>query len=109
MELSAGGHAIDRTSNIPVLLGQQKKDDQQKQDDQQKKADPKAGQKKGGGGGRPVVLSKAGPGESYYFIDGQWKDLYEHKFDNLPQWAVTANVPFNQSANFCIKAFCVKD
>src|SRR5262249_9066954 len=78
VELSAGGHAIDRTSNIPVLLEQQK------------------GMKK------PIVISKAKPGESYYLDGTEWKDLYEYRFDN-PDWAT-----FDRTANFCIKALTVK-
>jgi len=86
VELSAGGHAIDRTSNIPVLLDE--------------------GQK-GGGGAKPIVISKASAGESYYLDGGHWKDLYEYKFSDLPKWATDRNITFDGSANFCIKALCV--
>jgi hypothetical protein len=79
VELSAGGHAIDRTSNIPVLLEGQK----------------------GGGGKKPIVISKANAGESYYMDGGEWKDLYDYKFVN-PEWAT-----FDHTANFCIKALAV--
>ena len=75
-----GGHAIDRTSEIPVLL-----------DQQQRK------QVAGRGPNGPIVVSKANPGESYYY-DGTWKDLYEHRFEN-PTWAT-----FDRTANFCMKA-----
>jgi len=44
-----GGHAYDRTSEVPVLLG---------------------------GEGRTLVESSAGIGESYYMDDGDWMDLY---------------------------------
>jgi hypothetical protein len=46
------------------------------------------------------VLSKANPGESYYF-DGTWRDLYEYRFMN-PTWAT-----FDRTANFCMKALAV--
>src|SRR5262249_55299605 len=78
VELSAGGHAIDRTSKIPVLLGEKK-------------------QPSGG----PVVLSTANPGESYYHDGTKWQDLYDYRFDN-PDWAT-----FDKTANFCIKALAV--
>ncbi|MDA7950772.1 MAG: lectin like domain-containing protein, partial [Pirellulaceae bacterium] len=75
VEFSNGGHAIDRTSYIPVLLGA----------DEDK---PKG----------PIVTSKASPGESYYYDGSSWKDLYDYKFDN-PSWGT-----FDKTANFCIKA-----
>jgi Lectin like domain len=125
LQLSAGGHAIDRTSNIPVLLdgddqpptgtqpptggtqppakGDAKGD--AKQPDQKGKG--KGGKGGGGGGQKPIVLSKANRGESFYFDGFQWRDLYDYSFV-MPQWAVTANVTFNQSANFCMKALTVK-
>jgi len=40
-----------------------------------------------GARGLPTVFSRSNPGESYYFEDGEWRDLYE----------------WNNSANFCIK------
>jgi hypothetical protein len=78
LELSAGGQAIDRTSKIPVLLGQQQK-----------------------GKGGPIVLSKANPGESFYLDGTEWKDLHNYKFEN-PEWAT-----FDGTANFGMKALCV--
>jgi C1A family cysteine protease len=86
LHLSQGGHAIDRTSEIPVLLGQQK---DQKQ--------PRAGWGPNG----PMVISKANAGESYYFDGVTWQDLYNHKFEN-PNWAT-----FDRTANFCMKALTV--
>ena len=57
LDLSDGGQAIDRTSVIPVLLGQ-------------KKGPPPL----------PVVVSKANAGESYHWDGTTWQDLYEYKF-----------------------------
>jgi hypothetical protein len=116
VELSAGGHAIDRTSNIPVLLDQPpaKGDQPPAKGDQPpaKQPDQQPQKKKGGGGGgaKPIVVSKANPGESFYFdnASNKWLDLYEYKFQNLPAWATAANVPFDHTANFCIKAMTVK-
>jgi len=59
--LSHGGQPFDRTSEVPLLLGAR---------------------------GKPSVVSHADPGQSYYFSDGEWRDL---TLDN-------------ESANFCIKA-----
>jgi C1A family cysteine protease len=118
VQLSQGGHAIDRTSNIPVLLG----DDEQppaKAEQPPAKVDPKVEPKKeepkakgkggkgGGGGGKPIVISKANPGESFYWNGTAWMDLQEYHFEVLPAWATTANVAFDKSANFCIKALAV--
>jgi hypothetical protein len=80
VELSAGGHAFDRTSEIPVLLQQ-------------------PGKKKKGE--KNIVISRANPGESYYFDGTEWRDLYGYRFTN-PAWGT-----FNQTANFCIKALAV--
>ena len=49
VELSKGGHAFDRTSNVPVLL-----------------CGPKT---------KTIVKSKASPGESRYLSGGKWVDL----------------------------------
>ena len=59
--LSHGGQPFDRTSEVPLLLGAR---------------------------GKPSVVSHADPGQSYYYSDGEWRDL---TLDN-------------ESANFCIKA-----
>ena len=64
LKLYDGGHPIDRTSEVPVLLG--------------------------GGKSRVVVNSDADPGESYYKDGSTWKDLYNYEFSN-PTWDETAN------------------
>jgi hypothetical protein len=118
IELSAGGHAIDRTSNIPVLLEQPPtgtaqppaKDVQPPKKDATPPAPAKGKGGKGGGGGgagKPVVLSKASSGESYYWDGYKWQDLYNFTFVT-PDWAVRVNADFNHSANFCMKALVVK-
>lgn len=65
VSLSKGGHAFDKTSVVPVLLG---------------------------GSGRPLVKSKASPGESYYRLGNKWVDLTTK----------------DATANFCVKALGVK-
>ncbi len=106
VELSDGGHAIDRTSIIPVLLGQQKKEEQKKAEQpptkDQKKVEQPPQKKKGGKGGPgrlPKVISTAHPGESYYFDGTRWCDLYDYVFPT-EEW--------NHTANFCIKALAVR-
>jgi C1A family cysteine protease len=63
VQLSAGGHAFDRTSDVPVLLGASY---------------------------RTIVNSSAASGQSYYYDGAQWVDLYDHVFAN-PSWNHTAN------------------
>ncbi len=65
-ELNAGGQAYDCTSEIPLLLGAKT---------------------------RTIVPSKSNAGESYYFLDEQWYDLFE----------------YDSSANFCIKGLTLVD
>ncbi len=102
LDLTGGGHAIDRTSEIPVLLQPEPKKQPQpaKQPPPKKKFQKKQPTGPRGPNGGPVVLSRANPGESYYF-DGSWKDLYEYRFEN-PTWAT-----FDRTANFCMKALAV--
>lgn len=103
LEVSSGGQAIDRTSEIEVLLQPDTKQPEKKIEQ------PVQPKKKGGFGQKgprgpnngPIVLSKANPEESFYYNGEIWRDLYEYRFDN-PNWAM-----FDRSANFCMKALSV--
>ena len=64
VKLNSGGHPIDRTSEIPVLLGSSSKG--------------------------TIVESYANPGESYYKEDSIWKDLYDYSFIDS-NWDSSAN------------------
>jgi len=64
VKLFSGGQPIDRTSEVPVLLG---------------------GQDRG-----TIVKSVAHAGESYYFSGSSWVDLYDYMFSD-PSWDHTAN------------------
>jgi len=64
VKVFTGGQAIDRTSEVPVLLG---------------------GQDRG-----TIVESIAHPNESYYWNGSTWVDLYDYEFSN-PSWDHTAN------------------
>lgn len=95
VDLSAGGHAIDRTSQIPVLLA----DPPDVAPMPRRGGQPGQGGQPAQGGARgPWVTSKAGPGESYYHDGTGWKDLYEYKF---------ADSKYDRTANVCIKALAV--
>lgn len=112
LEVDKGGMAIDRTSEIEVLLQPDTKQPEKKAVAQpEKKVDPQPQPKKKGGFGQPkgprgpnngpIVLSKANPEESFYYNGVIWRDLYEYRFDN-PNWA-----RFDRTANFCMKALTV--
>jgi C1A family cysteine protease len=64
VQLSNGGHPIDRTSEIPVLLGASRS--------------------------RVIVKSAAAPEESYYKNGSTWYDLFEYEF-NDSTWDESAN------------------
>jgi hypothetical protein len=64
VQLFSGGQPIDRTSEVPVLLG---------------------GQDRG-----TIVKSIAHAGESYYWSGASWLDLYDYVFSD-PTWDHTAN------------------
>jgi hypothetical protein len=61
LDLSAGGHPYDRTSDVPVLLGAES---------------------------RVIVPSSAEPDQSFYYDNGVWNDLF---FDNGIPYPGTAN------------------
>ncbi len=65
--LSNGGHAYDRTSDVPALLC--------------------------GPHTRAIVESSADYGQSYYLSDTEWQDLYDYVDPNWedPNWVGTAN------------------
>ena len=63
MQFTQGDYPIDRTSDVPVLLGASY---------------------------RTIVPSTASPDESYYQIGTQWLDLYDYAFEN-ELWNHTAN------------------
>jgi C1A family cysteine protease len=77
VQLSSGGHPLDRTSEVPVLLDGA--------------ASPVQKTTMQG----TVVISSANPGESHYKSGSSWLDLYDYNFGNS-SWTHTAN--------FCIKA-----
>jgi hypothetical protein len=64
VKLSDGGHPIDRTSEVPVLLGASYRG--------------------------TIVESDANAGESYYKLGSNWVDLYNYDFLE-PSWDETAN------------------
>ncbi len=67
VSMSVGGHAYDRTSDVPVLLG---------------------------GGSKTIVESSAQPGESYYKSGGSWLDFYDYDdpsgFQNTGNFCIKA-------------------
>jgi C1A family cysteine protease len=102
LQVSAGGYAYDRTSEIPVLLGKTLSQTDLKSiareptmvpGPQEWSAFPdpslgKAGLTENSG---TIVESTSQPGQSYYRSGSVWQDLYA----------------FNNSANFCLKALAI--
>ncbi len=101
LELSSGGQAIDRTSEIEVLLQPNPKKEPDKKPEVKPPIKKTAPSGPRGPKGGPLVVSKGNPEESYYYNGVIWRDLYEYRFDN-PNWAM-----FDRSANFCMKALAV--
>jgi len=77
LELSDGGHAFDRTSDVPVLLGAPAVTDN-------------------------TIVSDAVPGESYYLDETGWTDLYERYL-----YGSDVGREVTGSGNFCIQGFTV--
>ena len=63
VKILTGGQSIDRTSDVPVLLGAHS---------------------------RTIVKSISHAGESFYWNGGAWVDLYDYSFSD-PTWDHTAN------------------
>lgn len=83
LELTDGGYAFDRTSQVPVLLG----------------ADPVSD---------GTIVSDAAEGESWYFDGSQWLDLYDYAiYVDFNDPGVDRYV--TGSTNFSIKAYTVAD
>jgi hypothetical protein len=76
LEVSDGGIAYDRTSEVPVLLG---------------------------GDSRVIVPSAANEGESYFFANGQWQDFYNYNdpsgFQNSGNFCIKALAYHDITAN----------
>ncbi len=81
LNLSHGGQPIDRTSEIPVLLGLR---------------------------GDTIVESAANAGESFYKNNGEWYDLYDYSFAD-PQWNNTANFCMKAISGLKTAAYQVSD
>ncbi len=103
LELSVGGQAYDRTSEIPVLLGGSSNETAYETDLPEKPtpANPEkiwvSNYERLGKGdlenySGTIVESTSYPGQSYYRNDGVWLDIYD----------------FNDTANFCIKGLATK-
>jgi len=94
LELSGGGHALDRTSEIPVLLlGVSGPEPIPDKFDKRGRAIWECIYDRQSDG--TIVESSANPGESYYLSGSTWMDLHDYEFSD-PSW--------NGTANFCIKA-----
>jgi C1A family cysteine protease len=104
LQVSAGGCAYDRTSEIPVLLGAQpSKTDRRtgvasldppgEPDESPTEWDARLGKPiLKAGEDLTIVESASEPGQSYYKSGSTWLDLYDYD-----------DPPWNNTANFCIK------
>jgi len=96
VQLSAGGHAYDRTSEVPVLLGEPTagipEEITASWNTPLGKTLSNASQQ------GALVQSSSHPGESYYWNGSAWLDLYDYD-----------DPPWNNSANFCIKGLASTD
>ena len=94
LQVSAGGYAYDRTSEIPVLLGKTITDTDLGFPQTESIEDVILNEylsKDSADSMGAIVESSSQPGQSYYRSGSEWHDLYD----------------FDSTANFCLKALAV--